>query len=137
MKNNNVHQASALDSTALHSQEPWFVAETGLGNKAQAPTIYAPGDELRYIATCNDFLNITPTNNLANARRIVACVNACAGMQTEVLESLKVIDAVGSAVKHVRLCADLLAICKRVVANGIGASDIAAMREAIAKAEQP
>lgn len=52
---------------------PWHVAETGLGNKAGAPTIYHAGDDLNYIATCADFMTFeAPPNNAANAAYIVA-----------------------------------------------------------------
>jgi hypothetical protein len=69
-----------------HTKEPWRVMEKGFGNKEHFPTVYATDDELRYICTCQDFCNITPTDNLANAKRIVACINFCAGLTNEELE---------------------------------------------------
>jgi len=63
-----------------YTKGPWHVMETGFGNKAKTPCVYSADEELRYITSCADFLNITPTDNLANANRIVACVNACTGM---------------------------------------------------------
>ena len=36
---------------------------------------------------CADTINMIPTDNLANAKRIVACVNACVGITTEALEA--------------------------------------------------
>jgi hypothetical protein len=35
-------------------------------------TVYAVAEELRYVAQCSDFLNVTPTPNEANARYIAA-----------------------------------------------------------------
>ena len=52
----------------------WFLSESGF-SKRPTPTVYAVGDELRYLAFCNDKCNIKPTNNLANAEFICACVN--------------------------------------------------------------
>lgn len=50
---------------------PWHVAEDGLGNKANAPTVYHPGDDLNYVATCADFATFhAPPNNLNNAAHI-------------------------------------------------------------------
>lgn len=75
----------------------------------------------------------------ANARRLVACWNACEGLTTETLE------VAGSGIapslneifeEHGELMAqrdELLGICQRVVDRGIGASDVAAMRAAISK----
>jgi len=49
---------------------PWHIAEKGLGNKEEFPTVYAANEELIYVATCSDCLTREPTNNLANARLI-------------------------------------------------------------------
>jgi hypothetical protein len=50
---------------------PWFVSEDGFSRKGEkTPTVYAADNELRYIAKCNDGLNINPTPNLSNAEFI-------------------------------------------------------------------
>lgn len=73
-----------------HTKEPWHVMQEGFGNKGHYPTVYATDDELRYICTCHDFCNFnTPTDNIANAKRIIACVNYCAGMTDEELANRK------------------------------------------------
>lgn len=53
---------------------PWHVAESGLGNKMKAPTVYHAGDDLNYVASFADFMTFHgPTRNLENARYIAAC----------------------------------------------------------------
>lgn len=53
---------------------PWHVAESGLGNKVKAPTVYHAGDDLNYVASFADFMTFHgPTRNLENARYIAAC----------------------------------------------------------------
>ena len=67
-----------------HTPEPW-----GLHGPAANSTIY-PGEiqcigstkHTEPIALCMDYL----MSAQANARRIVACVNACKGLTTELLE---------------------------------------------------
>ena len=81
------------------------------------------------LAECN--MNF-PDDALANARRIVACVNACEGLETGFLESGSLIRGVGLYVEQNN---ELLDICRNVIERGIGASDIDAMKTAIAKAE--
>jgi hypothetical protein len=76
-----------------HTEEPWMVMQKGFSSKGlwSAPTVYAADDELRYLAVCAcaDHMNFhSATDNLANAKRIAACVNACAGLSTEILEKL-------------------------------------------------
>lgn len=77
----------------------------------------------------------------ANARRIVACVNACAGLETEIIER-----NVGNVWKLIRQRDELLAALKEVTeciesqTNGKGGIAIEEAlddaNEAIAKAEQ-
>lgn len=55
-----------------HTPGPWYVMEEGFRKNAKIPTVYSPGDELRFICECRDSLNIIPTDNLANARLIAA-----------------------------------------------------------------
>jgi len=72
-----------------HTKEPWHVMEKGFGvNNGNAnPIVYANDDKLRYVCKCADWLNIITTDNLANAQRIVKCINACAGITDEALDA--------------------------------------------------
>lgn len=65
-------------SQQQHTQEPWRA------NDAQAD-IDGPNGEPVAVCYCNDE---SGDDAKENARRIVACVNACAGIQTEQLESV-------------------------------------------------
>lgn len=72
-----------------HSKEPWWFKKNALkdgeyeirngisGLAAFAPIARVRGDK-----------RITGGNGMADARRIVACVNACAGLDTELLENI-------------------------------------------------
>jgi len=57
-----------------HTKEPWNVCEN--------VHIASEDGNGYWISICTD------VNTPANARRIVACVNACAGMDTDSLESI-------------------------------------------------
>ena len=123
-----------------HTKEPWHVMETGFGNKAQNPVVYATGDELIYITSCEDFASMTRTDNLANARRIVACVNACEGMNTLYLENFGNKESITDYLRNKFVNEELLAALKEISemtydawTNGAKAAEIA--KEAIAKAE--
>lgn len=77
-----------------HTQEPWHLSKDGFASKGpwKAPTIYSTDEELRYVAVCAcaDEFNIrVATNNLANAERIVACVNALEGYSNAEIEFIK------------------------------------------------
>ena len=63
-----------------HTKEPWDTS---------GPEILACADETKHIATCWNHNNIDPDEQDANARRIVACVNACKNISTEALEHCK------------------------------------------------
>jgi hypothetical protein len=61
-----------------HTKEPWFVEGSDVAAMVdQYPTV---------IADCLNHANAERFNAEANARRIVACVNACAGIPTELIE---------------------------------------------------
>lgn len=60
-----------------HTPEPW---KTGAGYEQQEPGVYIYGGDGLIVSS--EDTEITE----ANARRIVACVNACAGISTEQLE---------------------------------------------------
>lgn len=74
----------------IHSPEPWFLLEWAnalMGGTGTIASITEYRGDPQIIAT------IYPSNkelHKANARRIVACVNACAGLSTEELEQGKV-----------------------------------------------
>jgi hypothetical protein len=82
-------------------------------------------------------------NREEGARRVKACMNACAGFETDALEQLPANETILSRLQEWQLnCMnaerqrdELLAICKSVVENGIGGNDVRAMRDAIAKSE--
>lgn len=73
-----------------HMPEPWSIKlDRPAGTPASANE--RPLDALimssgRYICRCRDFMGEDPTN-IADAKRIVACVNACEGITTEALQS--------------------------------------------------
>ena len=77
-----------------------------------APTVYATDDELRYVAVCAcaDFMNETPTDNLANARLIASA--------PELLEALMAI--AGDGVQ--RVSDDLLIKARAAIAKAEGQS---------------
>lgn len=106
----------------IHTCEPWSIDKYG--------SLYTPSGQLLLggvVTPMTAGVNRDTAN--ANARRIVACVNACAGIPNGNLEAGGVLDTV------IKERDELLAICRNVVERGIGASDIRAMEEAIAKAE--
>jgi hypothetical protein len=51
---------------------PWHNSADDFSLRRKYPTVYATGDELRYIATCANFVNRIPTDNSANAAFIAA-----------------------------------------------------------------
>lgn len=84
--------AQAPTPAGEHSAEPWCIADEGETDADSEG--FATGcvrvdclDGLTVIAEVCAGLPASETN--ANARRIVACVNACAGIPTELLESLE------------------------------------------------
>lgn len=58
----------------MHTAGPWHVLEGEYRkNGRKFPVVFAAGEELKYIAYCDDQLYFyEPTNNLANARLIAA-----------------------------------------------------------------
>lgn len=74
--------------TATHAPEPWHVSRAGqpVGNywADEAPGI--AGANGRAVAEISDADDSRADYLNATARRIVACVNACAGIETEALE---------------------------------------------------
>ena len=70
---------TAAKATPAHTPGKWYVEGTN------PPRIYA-NNGLDIIAQCDSAKEMTKAGELANAARIVACVNACEGMLPEVLD---------------------------------------------------
>ena len=70
-------------STMEHTPEPWKL--NYLGSCAAGVGIETEDDEVVSV-TCSSCQGDDERLSAANARRIVACVNACAGISTEALE---------------------------------------------------
>lgn len=64
-----------------HTPEPW------LYHRYNHNDFSIEKDEAGLVANIADLKDNSPLVNEANARRIVACVNYCAGISTEELES--------------------------------------------------
>lgn len=69
-----------------HTKEPWMISAP------QSGYITSPSDDYQIICAVHEWeedgaLLQKFKNSEANARRIVACVNACAGLSTESLEN--------------------------------------------------
>jgi hypothetical protein len=71
----------------MHAPEPWNVGET-FCNGESPETVIRGLDGMAAIAVTLDFGPNYPKARERNARRIVACVNACAGIPSEVLEAM-------------------------------------------------
>ncbi len=78
--------------TAKHTPAPWVVNTAGSAKKGEPFRIteiyvYAPNTQ-DDTAICADVIDpVTQAPSEANARRIVACVNACEGIPTARLEA--------------------------------------------------
>jgi len=71
----------AIEAMGKATPGPWFVMPEGFGDRTRSPTVYATDDELRYVAKCDDYANIVPTDNLANATLIAAAPDMAAWIQ--------------------------------------------------------
>ena len=65
-------------SETKHTPEPWKVNQDGCGD------LFISGSNAEHVTDCG---GVDDDTFIANARRIVACVNACKGLSTERLES--------------------------------------------------
>lgn len=85
-----------------HTKEPWEVVNgtdiySVVGVERSSDGLKASGSDGWHIAECGnpnftlvesgEEFSLAQKEREANARRIVACVNACAGISTEILES--------------------------------------------------
>lgn len=84
-----------------HTPEPWAIHEDASGD------IFISGSYHTYIAEIG---NPDEDGAAADARRIVACVNACAGLPTEQLESGPLGGILNGAAGLVSQCDDLLKV---------------------------
>lgn len=69
-----------------HTKEPWLVNGESFDNEGLPESVIRGLDGRAAIAVTLDFGSNNSGMREANARRIVACVNACAGISTENLE---------------------------------------------------
>lgn len=98
-----------------HTPEPWYVVDAPWGDgtwiNAGSPDPHHEG----FVADCEDINgDVDRDTALINARRIVACVNACAGLDTDELERFGLGPALGSEI--FKLCKqrdELLAALER------------------------
>lgn len=72
----------------MHIPEPWKVSEESFDNDGIQESVIRGLDGRAAIAVTLDFGENNPDAREENARRIVACVNACKGFSTEVLENI-------------------------------------------------
>jgi hypothetical protein len=71
-----------------HSPEPWdIVKDTYVTHEGDGkdPACWIESSDCRFIAE-TEYADRPPETARADARRIVACVNACIGLSTEMLE---------------------------------------------------
>lgn len=85
-----------------HTPEPWSVAEESFDNDGIHESVIRGLDGRAAIAVTLEFGENNPGMREANARRIVACVNACAGASIESLEEVALHAHPHSAVIAVR-----------------------------------
>ena len=71
---------------AEHTKEPWFYSETDDGFAEITNDERAAGEYISIAEVPTGFSGKIGAEQEANARRIVACVNACEGIPTGVLE---------------------------------------------------
>jgi hypothetical protein len=98
------NRTAAADETP-HTPGPWYVADSWetwpqfRGKKPRHILVHA--EDVAEPSICH-VASVAPEDEriqqreLANARRIVACVNACEGMDTEELEGLSLRDLIAS-----------------------------------------
>ena len=88
-----------------YTHEPWSVAEESFDNDGIHESVIRGLDGRAAIAVTLEFGANNPGMREANARRIVACVNACATMPTDDLEEMV---SVGGNIRNLAEFADEL-----------------------------
>jgi len=86
-----------MTNEAKHTKEPWNVYRS---NRHETYDIEGEDDCIMQLwRLCEETHNVIPYDNAeANARRIVACVNACRGLPTKELEDIGLVGAVGTVI---------------------------------------
>jgi hypothetical protein len=86
-----MHKSTAIE----HSKEPWSVYNNGIYIEFQDSSMEKIGD-----VCASQFLINEAASDKSNARRIVACVNACKNISTENLEnSANFVDAINAPLR--------------------------------------
>jgi len=125
-----------------HTNEPWIV--TG-GERVKYVEARVGGGIIQEIASC---MQVAHGNHEANARRIVACVNACMGIRTEnlednrpIVEGLKLLnrqrDELLAALEPLSQWGEVIAALPSFSAKGAMLEDFDDARAAIARAVGP
>lgn len=121
-----------------HMKEPWAIdPDTRSGMEWNNHIVSADHPHIRICFMAHDGTNEN-TRGEANARRIVACVNACAGIDSEYLKSP---DNLATYAKRMAIHRDVLQAALKEISNtalchpysGVTCGEIA--RKALAKAE--
>jgi hypothetical protein len=76
-----------MEQNMKYTPEPWNIAEEAFDNYGYPESVIRGIDGRAAIAVTLDFGDNNPEMREANARRIVACINYCAGKKTELLEA--------------------------------------------------
>lgn len=84
--------------TTQHTQEPWVISDSGVA-----------------------FYSANGEKGRADARRIVACVNACRGLSTDELEKSGLVSAVGTQIIEMEKQRDQLADALQELHDAISA----------------
>ena len=71
-----------------HTKEPWAVSEEVFDNDGIHESVIRGLNGRATIAVTLDFGDNNPGMREANARRIVACINACAGIPIDMIEAM-------------------------------------------------
>jgi len=99
-----------------HTPEPWILFEVGDRFKHQCPA--ASSDKTSILTTTEeDGVQWAAVYNDEDASRIVACVNACAGMRNDELEGGLLLGVMNQKMERLKRELDELnAACKEVIA---------------------
>lgn len=127
-----------------HTKEPWYVGAQNDGLYIVAGDQPAKSNDYPMHNADRTLVAVmkgdTYDNNQANARRIMACMNACRGIENDELEKVPYAALLESHRNYERQCDELLAALKKIVSDGDytapeGMKRIA--KDAIAKADAP
>lgn len=100
-------------SSNQHTPEPWAV---GTGYEQNDPGVFIFSEGKSRFGSVIVSSDVEPSE--ANARRIVACVNACRGLSTDDLEKSGLVSAVGYELQRLQVQRDeLLSALKNLVSS--------------------